>query len=73
MAKGALLLPMSQLSRRVGEVPKANDQPVLLICHTQVRSARVAARLKAAGYTNISYVNSGMSQWAVRQWPMVKP
>ena len=73
VAKGARLLPMSQLSKRIGEVPKSNDQPVLLICHTQNRSARVAAQLQAAGYTNISYVNGGMSQWAARQWPMVKP
>ena len=73
VAKGARLLPMSQLSKRIGEVPKANDQPVLLICNTQNRSARVAAQLQAAGYTNISYVNGGMSQWAARQWPMVKP
>ena len=73
VAKGARLLPMSQLSTRLAEVPKANDQPVLLICHTQNRSARVAAQLQAAGYTNISYVNGGMSAWAARQWPMVKP
>ena len=73
VAKGVRLLPMSQLSKRLAEVPKANDQPVLLICHTQNRSARVAAQLQAAGYTNISYVNGGMSQWAARQWPMVKP
>ena len=73
VAKGVRLLPMSQLSKRLSELPKANDQPVLLICHTQNRSARVAAQLQAAGYTNISYVNGGMSQWAARQWPMVKP
>ena len=73
VAKGARLLPISQLSKRLSEVPKAGDQPVLLICNTQNRSARVAEQLRAAGYTNISYVNGGMSQWAARQWPMVKP
>ena len=73
VAKGARLLPMSQLNKRLSEVPKASDQPVLLICNTQNRSARVAEQLRAAGYTNISYVNGGMSQWAARQWPMVKP
>ena len=73
VAEGARLLPMSQLSKRLAEVPNSADQPVLLICTTQNRSARVALQLRTAGYTNISYVHGGMSQWAARQWPMVKP
>lgn len=73
VAHGARLLPMSQLSKRISEVPKSSDQPVLLICNSQNRSARVAEQLRAAGYTNISYVHGGMSQWAKQQWPMVKP
>ena len=73
VAKGAKLIPMSQLSQRIKEVPQSPDQPVLLICNTQNRSSRVAEQLRAAGYSNISYVNGGMSQWATRNWPMVKP
>jgi rhodanese-related sulfurtransferase len=73
VAKGAKLIPMSQLSQRIKEIPQAADQPVLLICNTQNRSSRVADQLRAAGYTNISYVNGGMSQWAARNWPMIKP
>lgn len=73
VAQGARLLPMSELGKRISEVPKSIDQPVLLICNTQNRSARVAGQLRAAGYTNISYVNGGMAQWAKQQWPMVKP
>jgi rhodanese-related sulfurtransferase len=73
VAQGARLIPMSQLGQRISEVPKATDTPVLLICRTQNRSSRVADQLRAAGYTNISYVDGGMSQWAARGWPMVKP
>lgn len=73
VAKGAKLIPMSQLSQRIKEVPQSPDQPVLLICNTQNRSSRAAEQLRAAGYSNISYVNGGMSQWATRNWPMVKP
>ncbi len=72
VAQGARLLPMSQLAKRIGEVPKT-DQPVLLICNTQNRSSNIAQQLRAAGYSNISYVTGGMSLWAGRQWPMVKP
>jgi rhodanese-related sulfurtransferase len=73
VAKGAKLIPMSQLSKRISEVPQSANQSVLLICNTQNRSSRVADQLRAAGYSNISYVHGGMSQWAARNWPMVKP
>ena len=73
VAKGMLLIPMSQLGKRLGELPKPGKEPVLLICNTQNRSSRVVEQLAAAGYTNVRYVNGGMSLWAARGWPMVKP
>ena len=73
VAKGMRLIPMSQLGKRLGELATPNQQPVLLICNTQNRSARVVEQLRAAGYSNVSYVHGGMSLWATRGWPMVKP
>ncbi len=73
VAKGALLLPMSQLGKRLAELPAPKAQAFLVICNTQNRSSRIVEQLQAAGYTNASYVKGGMSQWAQRGWPMVKP
>ena len=73
VAKGAKLIPMSQLSKRLGELPAPGKEPFLLICNTQNRSAKVADQLAAAGYTNVRYVQGGMSQWTARGWPLVKP
>ena len=73
VAKGALLIPMGQLAKRLGELPKAGAEPVLVICNTQNRSSRIVEQLQAAGYSNASYVQGGMSQWAAHSWPMVKP
>ena len=73
VAQGVVLLPMSQVAQRVAEIPKQADQPVLLICNTQNRSRAVTEALKEQGFTNIRYVNGGMSEWAKRGWPMVKP
>lgn len=73
VAQGALLLPMRQLSTRVGEIPKDSDKPVLLICNTQNRSSSTLTALKKAGYTNVKYVHGGMSGWVQRGWPTVKP
>ena len=46
---------------------------VLLICNTQNRSSAVQRALKERGYHHVQYVNGGMSEWARRGWPMVKP
>ncbi|MEY4754456.1 MAG: hypothetical protein RJA44_2131 [Pseudomonadota bacterium] len=71
VASGARLLPLSQLGARLGEIPK--DQPVLLMCNTQNRSRKAAEALWQRGYTQVRYVQGGMSQWAARGWPMVAP
>lgn len=73
VAAGAVLLPMSQLSARLDEVPKDPDQPVLLICRTQGRSAMVVQALRQRGYDHVRYVNGGMSMWVQQGWPTVAP
>jgi rhodanese-related sulfurtransferase len=73
VAEGAKLIPMGQIAKRLAELPKPADGPLYIICNTQNRSARIVEQLRAAGYTNASYVMGGMSAWASRGWPMVKP
>ncbi len=73
VAAGAQLLPMSQLARRIAELPADPARPVLLICNTQNRSSRVLKALRQNGWGHVRYVHGGMSEWARRGWPMVKP
>lgn len=73
VAQSVVLIPMSQVAQRVAEIPKQADQPVLLICNTQNRSRAVTEALQEQGFTNIRFVDGGMSEWARRGWPMVKP
>lgn len=73
VAKGALLMPMRQVGQRLAELPAPGKEPFLVICNTQNRSSRMVDQLRAAGYTNASFVNGGMSQWTARGWPLVKP
>jgi rhodanese-related sulfurtransferase len=73
VAAGARLLPMRQLSTRVGEIPVDPGQPVLLICNTQNRSKATLKALRERGYGHVRYVDGGMSEWARRGWPMVPP
>lgn len=71
VAPGARLLPMRQLSVRLAELPR--DRPVLLICNTQNRSRSTFDALRERGWTNLRFVNGGMSEWNRRGWKTVKP
>jgi rhodanese-related sulfurtransferase len=73
VAPGMRLLPMRQLAARINEIPSDPKQPVLLICNTQNRSSATWKFLREKGYTNVRFVQGGMSEWARRAWPMVKP
>lgn len=73
VAKGALLIPMGQVENRLTGIAPSKTQPIILMCATQNRSAKLAEKLQAAGYTNVSFVQGGMNQWSARGWPMVKP
>ncbi|WP_298830660.1 rhodanese-like domain-containing protein [uncultured Piscinibacter sp.] len=73
VAAGARLLPMSQIGRRLAEIPTDPVKPVLLICNTQNRSSRTLQALRQRGYDHVRFVQGGMSEWARRGWPMVRP
>jgi rhodanese-related sulfurtransferase len=73
VAAGARLLPMRQLSARLAEIPVDSRKPVLLICRTENRSSATLRALRQHGYTHVRYVKGGMSEWARRGWPLVKP
>ncbi len=73
VAPGVQLLPMRQLAVRLGEIPNDPKRPVLLICNTQNRSSATLKFLREKGYSNVRFVHGGMSEWARRGWPLVRP
>lgn len=73
VAQGARLLPMRQLAARLSEIPRDSKTPVLLICRTQNRSSATLKFLREKGYTNVRFVQGGMSEWSRRGWPLVRP
>lgn len=73
VAPGMQLLPMRQLAARLNEIPSDPKRPVLLICNTQNRSSATQKFLRDKGYTNVRFVQGGMSEWSRRAWPLVRP
>ena len=60
MIPGAVHIPMGQLGARLAELEK--DRPVIVVCLSGNRSARVAEALNDAGYT-ADTMAGGMTAW----------
>jgi rhodanese-related sulfurtransferase len=67
-ARGAANIPMSQLQRRVGEVPR--ERKILVICEHGTRSADVTRFLLRKGYPAVVNVAGGTEEWEREGLPM---
>ena len=65
-------IPLSQLSKRVEEIAKFKDKPVLVTCRTGARSGAAARLLKQAGFNNVFALRGGVSAWQQASLPVEK-
>ena len=56
---GAVLVPMREVPGRMDEIPR--DRPVVVYCHTGVRSLEVAKLLAAEGYEDVRNLEGGIA------------
>lgn len=68
--QGATLLPLSQLSARIDEVPA--DRPVYVYCRSGNRSQQAAEILAKAGKRDIRNVQGGILAWEAAGYPVTK-
>ncbi|WP_224983777.1 rhodanese-like domain-containing protein [Geomonas agri] len=59
--KGARLIPLGELNRRVQEVPR--DRPVLVYCAVGARSSTAASYLASKGFRQIYNMTDGIVGW----------
>ncbi len=67
---GAVLIPLTEFSRRLAELPR--DRPILTLCRSGHRSPLAARQLKQAGY-DVTDVDGGMMAWERAGLPIVPP
>lgn len=67
---GAVLVPLTELGRRMAELPP--DQEILCICFSGHRSPVAARRLARAGYQVIN-VTGGITAWQKAGLPLDAP
>jgi len=55
-------IPMAEIPSRLSELDA--DQPVAVLCHSGVRSAKVADFLTAQGFSRVANIAGGIDAWA---------
>jgi sulfur dioxygenase len=60
---GALLIPLKELSERLGEIERYKQDELVAICRVGVRSTSAAAILTAMGFEHVSNLKGGMLEW----------
>jgi rhodanese-related sulfurtransferase len=69
---GSRNIPLGELEKRVAELPKNKQLPVLLMCQSGARSGRAAATLRKLGYERALAVNGGLRAWREAGLPVEK-
>jgi hydroxyacylglutathione hydrolase len=65
----SLNLPIGDLDRRLGELPR--DRPVIVHCQTGARAAMAASLLRARGFRDVSQFPGGFAEWRAAGQPVV--
>ncbi len=65
---GATLIPLGDLPNRLSAVPQ--DREVVVVCRTGVRSAQGRDILKQAGFTRVTSMTGGLTQWQAQGLPV---
>ena len=68
--RGALLIPLGELQKRVQEIPR--DRPLLVYCAVGARSVSAADFLAARGYREIFQMSDGLVGWYKNGYPIVR-
>ena len=62
--EGATLIPLNELSKRIGEIKPQQDKTIIAYCHHGMRSAKALKILHKHGFKSLINVEGGINAWA---------
>ena len=65
-------IPMSELSKRIAEIVKFKDKPVIVTCRSGARAGAASRFLKRAGFTSVYQLKGGLAAWQQASLPVEK-
>jgi len=65
-------IPLADLDRRLSELDKYKDKPVVVVCNLGQAAGAATKKLKSAGYEQVVRLSGGMTEWKNQNMPVVK-
>jgi rhodanese-related sulfurtransferase len=65
-------IPLAEINKRLDEISKFKDKPVIVTCRTNNRSGSAARLLKQHGFTDIYQLAGGFGAWQQASLPVEK-
>jgi rhodanese-related sulfurtransferase len=69
---GARNIPLAQLEKRVGELERLKDKPLIVNCESGNRSGAAVAVLKKSGFAKSFNLEGGIAAWQQAGLPLEK-
>jgi len=63
-------ISLAELPLRLGELARYKADEMVLVCRTQMRSAKAAEMLRDAGFRNVAVLRGGMVEWVRQNRPV---
>lgn len=65
-------IPAAELDKRIDEIQKFKDKPVIVTCRNGQRSASASRKLRRAGFTAVRPLKGGLAAWGQAGLPVEK-
>ena len=65
-------IPFAELKKRLKELNKFKEKPLILYCRTDTRAGSAAAQLKKEGFTKLHTLKGGLTAWQNANLPISK-
>ena len=65
-------IPLSEIGKRVDEISKFKDKPVIVTCRTNNRASSAARVLKQHGFADVYQLAGGFGAWQQASLPVEK-
>ena len=65
-------IPLTKLDQRIAELEKFKDKPIVVVCKMGQQSSEACNKLKTAGYSQVTKLGGGITEWKAQSLPLVQ-
>jgi rhodanese-related sulfurtransferase len=69
---GARHIPAGEMAKRLGELEKFRQRPLIVVCASGQRSASACSALRKAGFEKVFALDGGIGAWEQASLPLTK-